>query len=483
MPFAKRSKNFRFGKTNPTLLGGEPNVIMQRMAPDLTFSRQRENPHSSDARSSSSPTLWGSTHPGSFGGVLISIALFALATNFLYFAHFSNFYSADSSTYITPASNLLGGHGFTDSDDRPEANRTPGYPLLITPFVWAGIDLRYLVMFQHLMLALLAVATAAAAFQVSRSRRQALLAGILLSIDLPMLEAANTILTETMFTVTFAAALWLLWTGSRQPEQPWMGRLLVSGLLAGASVLIRPIGVFFFLPAALYLLLAGKRFRLRAALVFTVAFACFPLMWATRNYHKAGYFQVSSISGFQLLGWRAAGVVALNDPGDFNSNVAKRRAQLEDQACRELKVLYGKSCSELSFAQKSEYQMRLSRKILAQHPIGYLKLALRGAAVMLLDGGPTSLEGMTGINPHRGIRLLLIYTVPAFCFAVVGLLRLWNTNRRLFYLSFLTISYFVTVSSGAESYSRYRVPIVPVYVILIAAGVDTALKLRTPRRL
>ncbi len=143
-------------------------------------------------------------------GFLIPIALLALVTNFLYFAHFGKYYSPDSPTYKTPAVNLVQGHGFTDSDGRPETNRTPGYPLLIIPFVWAGVDLRYLVIFQHLMLALLAVATAAAAFEVSGSRRLALLAGILLSIDLPMLEAGNMILTETMFTVSFAAALWLL---------------------------------------------------------------------------------------------------------------------------------------------------------------------------------------------------------------------------------------------------------------------------------
>lgn len=418
--------------------------------------------------------------PRGIRSLLGLIGLLALAINLLYFARSSNYLSPDSSSYIIPASSLNTGHGFTGSDGRPETNRTPGYPLLIALFLRAGVNLRYLVLLQHLMLVILTMATAAAAFQVSSSRRQTLIAGVLLSIDLPMLAAANAILSEILFTVILTAALWLLWTGSRASEQPWSGRLVLSGLLTGASVLIRPISLFFFLPVALYLILARRQSRLRAVLAFTLAFACFPLMWATRNYRESGSFAVSSISGSELLCCRAAGVLALNDPGDFNANVTKRRAQLEDMACKQLKTLYGKDCSELSFVQRSDYYMRLGRKVLMQHPVSFLKLALRGAAVLVLDGGSSALEEMTGIHQHVGTRLLLIYTLPAFCLAAVGLLGLWNRSRQLFYLTFLTLAYFVGISAGADSYSRYRVPIVPVYAILIAAGVDALLKHRTP---
>jgi len=169
---------------------------------------------------------------------------------------------------------------------------------------------------------------------------------------------------------------------------------------------------------------------------------------------------------------RAAAVLALNDPGDFNSNVIHRRVQLENTTCADLKAIYGKGCDELTLAQKSNYQMHVAEKILLQNPLAFVRLALRGAAVMLLDGDPSTLQGMTGINPHLGIRLLLAYTVPALCLAVLGLWRFWGNNRQLFYLCFLTIAYFVVISSGGDSYSRHRVPIVPIYAILIAAGVD-----------
>jgi len=126
--------------------------------------------------------------------------------------------------------------------------------------------------------------------------------------------------------------------------------------------------------------------------------------------------------------------------------------------------------------KKSELFAHLGRKIILQHPFAYLKLASRSAALMMLSGGPDSLAEITGISPHVALRLLLIYTLPVFCFSILGLLQLWKENRVFFYLSFLTIFYFVVVSSGAETNSRFRVPIEPIYAILVAIGIESARK-------
>jgi hypothetical protein len=414
-------------------------------------------------------------------GLLISIALLALATNLLYFGHFKDYYFADSRTYITAASNLIQGRGFTDALGYPQTLVTPGYPLLIAPFLRAGLDLKYLIILQHLLLVLLVVGSSAATFQLFKSRRQTLLVGLLLSIDLPLLEAANAVLTDIFFASVFGIALWLLWAASSKPRQISIERLLISGVVAGAAVLIRPVGLYFFAPAAAYLLLACGRRRFRAALAFTIAFGCFPLAWAVRNYHETGLFAVASIAGQELICCRAPGVLALDDPGDFNSNIAKRKAQLEETACANLKSRYGKDCSELSSAQKSGEFLRVGGAVLWEHPFGYLRLALRGAAVLLLDGGPSSLQGLTGIDPQIGVRLLLTYTIPVLCSALFGLYRVWRDDRRLFYLSLFTTAYFVALSSGGESYSRYRVPIIPLYLFLAAVGADAFLKSVRPR--
>jgi len=403
-------------------------------------------------------------------GLLGSIAVLAVLTSSLYFLHFRTVYTPNSPGYITPAANMLAGHGFTDADGKPETVRTPGYPLFILPFLWIKLDLKYVVIFQHLIRVLIVVATSAFALHVTRSRRQALIAGVFLCIDLPMLEAANAIMTEILFTAILLSTMWLLWTRSQAAWNNW----IPPGLLAGISVQIRPVGLFLFVPATIYLLLMRHTSKAKAILGFLVAFSLFPAAWAARNYYQTGYFTVSSITGTNMLLWRAAGTLAIRDPGDFHVNLVKRQTELQRQACEDLQRLNGKDCSAMSAAQRSEYYARLGTKIVAENVGSYARMAARSAAVMMLDGGPTSLAGITGIRQTTGIRILLVYTVPVFCLMLVGLQRFWKENRPFFYLCFLVISYFVIISAGAEAYSRLRVPIDPICALLTAAGMDTA---------
>ncbi|MGZ4895683.1 MAG: hypothetical protein ACXVJ0_04495, partial [Candidatus Angelobacter sp.] len=176
-------------------------------------------------------------------GILVLIAVLASLTSILYFAHFQDLYTDDSPGYIRPAVNLLAGKGFTDAQGHPDTLRTPGYPLVILPFLWAHLDLKYLVLFQHLLRVLIVVATAAFAFQLSRSTRQAVLVGILLSLDLPFLRSANNVMTEVVFTLALGIALKLLWTESMKSAER-MIHCLAAGLVCGATVLIRPVSIF-----------------------------------------------------------------------------------------------------------------------------------------------------------------------------------------------------------------------------------------------
>lgn len=414
-------------------------------------------------------------------GILCIVGILALATSFSYFVHFREFSAPDSPGYITPAGNLVAGRGFSDAAGGPETLRTPGYPLLIALFLGAGLNLKYLVLCQHFMRILLALTAVTFAYQISKSRKAALVAGVLYCVDLPTLLAANSLLTEMFFTTILTIIFWLLWSESRNQHEHWT-RTVVIGLLCGASALVRPIAIFFFLPAMIYLWLVRKRFRLRASLVFVMSFACLPLLWMTRNYNQTGYFIFSSISGADLLSYRAAGALAVNDPGPFAANFRRHRDELEALACEDLIRLYGRECSTLPIPMSHEYYGQLGRKILLQHPAAAAKLTLRGIAVTMLDGGAPSFAEIAHISPHTAIKVLLLYTVPVLCLAIAGLWWIWSENRQFFYLAVLIMFYFVFLSAGAESYSRYRVPIIPILVVLTAIGLDFILGRLHPHR-
>lgn len=413
-------------------------------------------------------------------GNLALIAVLAALTSFLFFLHFRDFYTSDSLSYVVPAANILAGHGFVNSEGYPETTRTPGYPLLIVPFLWARADLKYLIIFQHLLRGLIVLATSAFAFRLTRSRRVALLTGVLLCLDLPLLYETNFIMAEIEFTATLTVALWLLWKESQELGTPRI-RCFAAGLLAGASALIRPVSILLLLPAGTYLLFARRGFKVRAAFSFCLAFVCLPLTWATRNYYETGYFTVSSISGASMLLYRAAGVLAVNDSGEFYANLEKRQTELQTQACADIRSLFGTDCSQVTIPQKLEYYSRLGRRIILARPLAYAKLVLRGDAVMLLGGSLTRLREMTGTGPHVGMILLLSYTFPVLCFAIMGLVTLWKTNRQLFLLVFLVSLYFLAISGGAESDSRFRVPIIPIYALAAATGLDSILRRLMPK--
>jgi CHASE2 domain-containing sensor protein len=92
----------------------------------------------------------------------------------------------------------------------------------------------------------------------------------------------------------------------------------------------------------------------------------------------------------------------------------------------------------------------------------------------MLAGSPASLSALTGISFNSAAKLLLVYTMPMFLLSFVGLWGFWRANRAFFWLAALTCVYFVGISAGAESFARFRVPIMPIYGILVANGIALA---------
>jgi 4-amino-4-deoxy-L-arabinose transferase-like glycosyltransferase len=418
-----------------------------------------------DSKSREEPDKLG--RPGQGSSIILGVVLaFALLTNIFYFLAIRDFYQPDSQDYVGTAANLAAGKGFANSSGQPDTARTPGYPLLIVPFLWAGLDLKYLILLQHMLAACISVAVAAFVLRLNGNRRQAVIAGLLLAIDLPTLDAANSILSETLFTSVLVACLGILWLKKE------LRYVMVSGFTAGAAALVRPVAIYLFLPILLYLFLTVKTRRFRASISFLMAFAIIPVAWSVRNYHETGYFGLSTFSGYNMLVNWGAGTLAIDDPGNFDENLAIRQKQLEAQACSELAAKTGADCTQLTLAQKSGVYGKVGMRVLLQRPVSYLKLAIRSAAFVIFGGGAERLAKISSISVGLARKILLLYTAPSFCLAVLGLLYFWKENRRFSYLAGLVIVYFVVISAGALANSRYRVPIVPLYAIMIAGGTE-----------
>jgi hypothetical protein len=392
----------------------------------------------------------------------------AAAANFGYlFASNGDFYFPDSFTYLAPARHLLQGTGFVGEYKTLQTLRTPGYPLLLALF---GARTLPVIVLQHLFN--IAMASGIFLFVINRleSRLVALTASFLFALDTPTIHYANKILTETMFT----ALLYVVFVLALQRRQ-----FVLIGLLTGGLVLVRPIAFLYFVVLSIFFLC--RRIPRRQLLAFLVAALLFPAGWAARNWHRTHVFTVSSIAGDNLLTYRAAGVLAIEDEGDFGADVIDEANGLVEDADDEIqRKLHIADAQELPDAVRSQYHARFAWRVIRQHPIALVQLTVRGFLLNLFASDWDAMAEVSRLHPS--LMQLTIGVVPAveLVFAVIGIVSLWNDDRLLAILIALTVIYFLGISAGGESESRFRVPVMPQLVIAAAAGVDAVRRGVTP---
>ncbi|MDP9362394.1 MAG: hypothetical protein M3P29_13215, partial [Acidobacteriota bacterium] len=388
------------------------------------------------------------------------IAAVSLATNFLYYAYAAaDYFFPDSFTYLAPAGNLLRGLGFTTGNGVIETLRTPGYPLLLAAF---GMRILPVIVFQHLLNVALAVAIYALVMRRLGRRFVALTAAILFAADTPTLHYANKILTETLFTAVLFAVLVLVVYARRLP---------LAGLLTGLLVLIRPVAIAYFVAVALCIAL--RRARARTIAAYVVLALVLPVGWGLRNLHQTGVFTISSIGGMNLLTYRAAGALAIEDDGDFDADLADEEKGLVGDADGEIeRKLHIPDAEELPDAVRSRYYSQIAWRVLRQHPRAAAMLTLRGLLVNIFDSRWEALEIVSRFPANIVQRVLDAFTAIVFVFAVIGAAALWRRDREFAAVLVATIVYYLLISAGGEAESRFRVPIVPQYMIVAAFGVE-----------
>ena len=388
---------------------------------------------------------------------ILLVTAAASITNFLYFAlTLPDYLFPDSLTYLAPAHNLLRGLGFVDAVGAVETLRTPGYPLLLAAF---GARVVPVIVAQHLM----NVAIAAGIYLLAAPRLGrfvAVTAALLFAMDTPSIHYANKVLSETFFTLLLLVVCWLL----------AVGRWPIAGVLTGVLVLIRPVAVVYFVVVAAYMLL--RRARVRDVIVYALLAVALPCGWAVRNFAHTGVFTVSSISGTNLLLFRAGGVLAILDYGDdFDADRTDEAAGLLDDANAEIeRTLHIDDANELPHAVRARDYARVALRVVRQHPLAFAELTLRGLLVNLLDSRAEAMTIVCRLHESIVVTVLGAWTAALLVFALIGA---WMLRRdELGLLAILTIAYFILISAGGESESRFRVPVVPQYAIAAAAGID-----------
>jgi 4-amino-4-deoxy-L-arabinose transferase-like glycosyltransferase len=398
----------------------------------------------------------------------------------------------DAGSYLTPAVNLLAGHGFSQRQEPPfvpDAYRTPVYPLFIAalyglfgqhPLVIAGAQV------------IISALTAGLTYLLGTRlmpEQEARTGGLLLALSLGPIVYALYALTETLFTLLLLGIAWALVVYRGTAQRRW---LVGGGILAGLAALCRPIAMPYLLVIAP---LAGcarqGRWRqgILAVLVLLLIAGLVVAPWIVRNYRLVGSPTLSTIASYNLLFYNAISLEAdLRGIGQ-----EQMRAEMTERVEEEL-ARRGNVNDE---ALRAELYGEWGCQIILTHPWHYLYVHLKNDLNSLLPSITEFLEllgvtrggkGTISVLNRYGLWAAVRYYfgdqmwLPWLLSPLIGLLGLTYlgtltglvtlTRRRDWFalaLLALPIAYFLLVP-GAPSHPRFRVPVMPYICLLAGAG-------------
>jgi hypothetical protein len=175
-----------------------------------------------------------------------------------------------------------------ESTVKPDALRTPGYPLFLTPFVDglpnAGMMNR--ILFSQVLLSTFTILLTFLLFQSFLPPLWALGPTLLVALSPHLIVSNSYILTETLFCFLLVVLGWLMSLFGKRPSL-YLGTVI--GAAMGFTALVRPSLQFFPLILALFLLsFYGWKRGKRYSGVMLVGFALVFLPWIGRNMATLG---------------------------------------------------------------------------------------------------------------------------------------------------------------------------------------------------
>ncbi|RLC78502.1 MAG: hypothetical protein DRJ03_25135 [Chloroflexi bacterium] len=440
----------------------------------------------------------------------LGILLVAFAIRIAVFdaiAHYpERFLQPDSHGYHRLAVNLVEQHRFgtlsETGDWQPEVNRTPLYPaFLALDYVLLGAKSPTGAVLVQILVSTLTVALAYRLGKLWGGRRVGVLVALVLSVEVGSVIYASQLMTETLFNCVLTAST-LLWSLALRRRR-WTYACVAGGLL-GLGALVRPV-LFYFGPVAAFLawLLGPRRDRRRwqIALALLAAFALVIAPWMARNHTLTGRAELSTIQARNLVHYNLVQLRASLQGVSFST----ASADLSQEMQQEMADIPQNPGSLAGY-----YQHKAFSEIRA-HPVEYLAVHLKGSLLFFviptvstvaraLGWVRTTRTGLLANLMSRGLgdtwrafqdfhQQLSRFKSDDWLFfgttgyellflALVNLSALWGAIKCLrarrwdvLLLSVTAIAYFALVTGPVSYDARYRIPVTPFLVLLMAWGV------------
>ena len=357
-------------------------------------------------------------HPDVVALTIIGLVAGLLRLAFLY--RVPVILTGDSQSHYLPGYDLAFGNEF-----EPELRRPPGYALFAAGTILVlGEELRSLVLVQHL----LGVAAAVLTYLLGRAtfgRAAGFAGGLLVALNGALILSGQSIMTETLFTALFLAALLALLMAGRSVQveaKPnsrleaessgaldagskgrlatvWSGRwgwALLAGLLLGVAALTRPVAQALVVLVPLAFLLYTRRPWpiLRGTLLAGIGFGLVMVPWMVRNYAEHGTPSAAGGLGRSLIARTIKydeGYFDTAHPvveGDLKSEVrqfirGKRNTIRNSRSVRSTQAGLMKEFG-LSQAESDRLMRQAAQEAIAERPVYYAAGSLKMAWQIVL---------------------------------------------------------------------------------------------------
>jgi len=273
--------------------------------------------------------------------IIVGLLLIFRVGLFIYFVTSEGQYlRPDSALFMTLADNLLEHHIFSGAVEAPfeyHAHRTPGFPFFLALLKYLGIGSPYWVVFWQELIYGLSLGIFYHLGKPLFGKKITRIGLLFLLFEPSGIAYSKLILSEILFLPFFITGILLI--GHYLQNLKWH-YLIISGLILGIAILVRPALMYFpiviFFTLILFSIRSRQRWRHAIFFLLTVILTVSP--WVSRNYQQFGGFFLSLQQSSTLAYWHvpfvwesAKGIPFLKGQKNIRSKVLTIKKQYKEK--------------------------------------------------------------------------------------------------------------------------------------------------------
>ena len=382
------------------------------------------------------------------------------------------FFTPDTSRYVDAAKEICETGQFNDSQKAPEIIRTPGTSLFLLPAVCFDISLKSYILFLNSLMLLLTAFFTFKIIKLVNINTSSLFVFLIFLIDPTLSRYQYHILSEIIFLFWFTLAIYFLVNGLKNINFFYF---FFGFVILTFGTFIKPI--ILYLPYYLFicfilLYFFNSSFKSKfnyllflASILGLIIHFSLTQLWTFRNYKVSGIKEFTYIKTINSYYYMTAGIIAKSQKKNFLEVQKQFLIKTENFSENELK----------------NFSSNEFKKAILQYPLEAILVGLEGAFMTLFSPGTGQYPSMFKISKNNyEISKFIFNFLGLFWICVMSFLAIFGAikmNKNIFFIFLVLIFlYLIIVSSGPMSYSRFRIPFIPIIVVFIICGFENLLK-------